>query len=125
MLNAGMELILKKVVSSSETADAVASGALKVFSTPMMIAFMESTAFELAQKKLEEGDTTVGTAVNIKHLKANLVGDELECKAVLTSVEGRKLTYTVEVTHNNELVGTGEHVRYIVNEKKFLENIEK
>ena len=70
MLNAGMELILKKVVSSSETADAVASGALKVFSTPMMIAFMESTAFELAQKNLEEGDTTVGTAVNIKHLKA-------------------------------------------------------
>ena len=125
MLNAGMELTLKKVVSSSDTAAVVASGALQVFSTPMMIAFMESTAFELAQKEMEAGDTTVGTSVNIKHLRANLVGDELKCKAVLTSVVGRKLSYTVEVTYNDEVVGTGDHIRYIVNEKKFLENIRK
>ena len=125
MLRDGMELTLKKVVTSKDTAAKVASGALEVFSTPMMIAFMENTAFELAQKELSAGDTTVGISVNIKHLRANLIGDELECKAILTKVEGKKLHYTVEVTYSGEVVGNGDHVRYIVDEKKFLENIKK
>ncbi len=125
MLREGMELTLNKVVSSADTAARVASGALEVFSTPMMIAFMENTAFELAQRELSAGETTVGISVNIKHMRANLIGDELLCKAVLTKIEGKKLHYTVEVTFSGEVVGCGDHVRYIVDEKKFLENIKK
>lgn len=125
MLREGMELTLKKVVTSEDTAAKVASGALEVFSTPMMIAFMENTAFELAQRELAAGDTTVGISVNIKHMRANLVGDELQCKAVITKIEGKKLHYAVEVTFSGEVVGSGDHVRYIVDEKKFLENIKK
>jgi len=125
MLKDGMKLTLEKVVGSADTAAKVASGALEVFSTPMMIAFMENTAFELAQRELPAGDTTVGISVNIKHMRANLVGDQLECTAELTKVEGKKLHYTVEVTYEGQLVGTGDHVRYVVDEKKFLENIKK
>lgn len=125
MLKNGMKLTLEKVVASADTAAKVASGALEVFSTPMMIAFMENTAFELAQRELPAGDTTVGISVNIKHMRANLVGDQLECMAELTKVEGKKLHYTVEVTYEGQLVGIGDHVRYIVDEKKFLENIKK
>jgi len=125
MLNAGMELTKIKVVGKADTAVVVGSGGLDVFSTPMMIAFMENTAFELAQKELNSGETTVGTSVNIKHLRANLIDDEVQCKAVLTSVVGKKLSYTVDVTYKDELVGTGDHVRYIVDEKKFFENIKK
>lgn len=125
MLREGMELTLKKVVTPADTAAKVASGALEVFSTPMMIAFMENTAFELAQRELSAGETTVGISVNIRHMRANLIGDELQCKAVITKIEGKKLHYTVEVTFSGEVVGGGDHVRYIVNEKKFLENIKK
>ncbi len=125
MLRDGMELTLKKVVASTDTAAKVASGALEVFSTPMMIAFMENTAFELAQRELPAGDTTVGISVNIKHMRANLIGDELECRAILNKVDGKKLHYAVEVTYSGEVVGNGDHVRYIVDEKKFLENIKK
>ena len=63
MLKEGMNFTQSKVVKESETAAKVASGALEVFSTPMLIAFMESTAFTLAQKELGEGDTTVGISV--------------------------------------------------------------
>nr|WP_321328835.1 thioesterase family protein [uncultured Ilyobacter sp.] len=122
-LKEGMKLILEKTVKAEETAAKVASGALDVFSTPMLIAFMENTAFNLAQKELQEGDTTVGISVNIKHLKANLVGDLLKCEALLTKVDGKKLIFDVKVTYNDEIVGEGEHIRYIVNEKKFVERI--
>lgn len=125
MLKEGMQLIQSKVVNEGETAAKVASGALEVFSTPMLIAFMENTAFNLAQKELAEGDTTVGISVNIKHLKANLIGDELSCIATLEKIDGKKLDFSVKVLHGETVVGEGEHSRFIVNEKKFLEKLNK
>lgn len=125
MLKEGMSFTQKKVVMANETAAKVASGALEVFSTPMLIAFMESTAFSLAQKELEDGDTTVGIAVNIKHLKANLIGDELTCTATLEKIDGKKLDFSVKVFHRETLVGEGEHNRFIVNEEKFLAKLNK
>ena len=119
MLKEGMTLTQQKVVNESETAAKVASGALEVFSTPMLIAFMENTAFNLAQKELGEGETTVGISVNIKHMKANLVGDEVVCTATLEKVDGKRLDFSVKVLHGETLVGEGEHSRFIINEEKF------
>lgn len=123
MLKEGMILTLEKIVKESETAAKVASGALEVFSTPMLIAFMENTAFTLVQKEMNEGDTTVGISVNIKHLKANLVGDKLKCEAKLVKIDGKKLDFIVKVFYNDILVGEGEHSRFIVNEEKFLSKL--
>lgn len=123
MLKEGMALVLEKIVNENETASKIASGALEVFSTPMMIAFMENTAFELAQKQLSPELTTVGTSVNIRHLKANLVGDRLECEATLVKVDGKKLGFHVKVTHDGAVVGEGEHNRYIVNTAEFLSKL--
>ncbi len=127
MLKEGMNFTQSKVVKESETAAKVASGALEVFSTPMLIAFMESTAFTLAQKELGEGDTTVGISVNIKHLKANLIGDELTCTAYaqLNNPKCDPLYFSVKVFHGETLVGEGEHSRFIVNEEKFLAKLKK
>lgn len=120
MLKEGITLTLEKVVKAEETAAKVASGALEVFSTPMLIAFMEQTSFELAQQYMKEGDTTVGVSVNIKHLKANLVGDRLKCISTLEKTDGKRLDFSVKVYHNENVVGEGEHSRFVVNEEKFL-----
>lgn len=125
MLKDGMTYLQKKTISEDETADKIGSGGLEVFSTPMMIAFMENTAYKLAETQLEDKDTTVGISLNIKHMRPNLVGDEIECKASLVRVEGKKLYFEVKVTYKDELVGTGDHVRYIVDKKKFIENISR
>lgn len=125
MLQEKMSLTQNKVVGENETAAKVASGALEVFSTPMLIAFMENTAFNLAQKELSEGETTVGISVNIKHVKANLVGDELTCTAILEKIEGKRLDFSVKVFHGETLVGEGEHSRFIINEEKFLAKLNK
>ena len=67
MLKEGISLTLEKIVTAEETAAKVASGALEVFSTPMLIAFMENTAFNLVQPLLDEESSTVGISLNVKH----------------------------------------------------------
>lgn len=123
MLEKNMSFTLEKVVKENETAEKVASGALDVFSTPMLIAFMENTAFKLVEPHLENGLTTVGTAINMKHLKANLVGDKLRCTAKLVEIDRKRLQFQIEVTYEGEIVGVAEHERFIVDEKKFMEKL--
>ena len=123
MLKEGLNFKLTKTVDDSETAAKVASGALEVFSTPSLIAFMENTAFQCVQSVLDEGDTTVGISVNMKHLKANLVGDTVECDATLTKIDGKKLFFDITATSKGDVVGTAEHIRFIVNEEKFLSKL--
>ncbi len=123
MLKEGINFNLTKIVNEDETAAKVASGALEVFSTPSLIAFMENTAFQCVQRFLDEGDTTVGISVNMKHLKASLVGDTVECEAKLVKIEGKKLFFDITSTSNGEIIGTAEHIRYIVNQEKFLSKL--
>lgn len=125
MLKEGIILKQEKRVLESETASKVASGGLEVFSTPMLIAFMENTAYNLVQEYLECGDTTVGIAVNIEHLKANLVGDKIECIAKLEKIDGKKLDFDLIVTYNDEIVGRGKHSRFIVNIEKFVGKLKR
>ena len=123
MLKEGMSLTLEKIVNENETAAKIASGALNVFATPILIAFMENASFELVQKELPAGETTVGISVDIKHLKANLVGDKIKCVSVLEKIDGKKLDFSVKVYHGDTLVVEGKHGRFIVNQEKFLSKL--
>ncbi|RUA08506.1 MAG: dihydrolipoamide acyltransferase [Fusobacteria bacterium] len=125
MLKKGKIYSLEKVVSPSDTAIVVGSGGLEVFSTPSLIAFMEKTAFLCVEDMLEVGSSTVGISVNTKHLKANLVGDKLNCTATLTEIDGRKLYFEIIVTHNETIIGSSFHERFIINKEKFMDKLKK
>lgn len=125
MLEVGMKLEMFKTVTENDTADKIASGAINVFATPIMIGWMEEAASNLAQKELESGFSTVGTEVNIRHLKATLVGTEMKITAELTEIDRKKLVYEVKVYEKEGeiLVGEGSHTRFIVDSEKFYEKI--
>lgn len=121
----GKELELTTIVKESDTARVYGSGLLDVYSTPAMVAFMEKTSMELVQPMLGEGYGTVGIALDINHVKAVPVGEQLRCMSRLSAVEGNKLTFSVEVSCDSGLVGEGSHLRYIIDEKIFLSKINK
>lgn len=125
MLKEGLSYQQEKLVLENETAAVLGSGGVDVFSTPMLIAFMENTAYKLVQEHLDKGDSTVGTSVNINHLKANLVGDKIKCIATLTKIEKKRLDFNVIVTCGDEVMGEGTHSRFIVNLEKFLSKLKK
>ena len=69
--------------------------------------------------KLEEGFTTVGISVNVKHLSATPLGMKVEINSDLIKVDGRALTFKVEAYDEKGLIGEGIHERFIVNNEKF------
>jgi len=108
------------VVEHKDTAAVYGSGALEVFATPAMIALMEKTCLVCVCDKIGEGNTTVGIAVNIKHVKASPVGATIRCEAELTEVDRRLLVFKVQCFEGEALVGEGVHERFVVDSEKFM-----
>ena len=108
-------------VTDANTAAAVGSGGIQVFSTPMMIALMENAALQAVQPHLAAGESTVGTVVNIKHLAATPLGMQVRAVARLDAVEGRRLSFSVEAFDEREKIGEGTHERFVINVERFLE----
>ena len=112
------------VVEHKDTAAVYGSGALEVFATPAMIALMEKTCLMSVADKVGEGNTTVGIAVNIKHLKASPVGTTIRCEAELTEVDRRRLVFSVQCFEGEALVGEGIHERFVVDSEKFMSKLQ-
>ena len=119
MLEVGIKGQRETIVAKENTAAGIGSGSLEVFSTPMMILLMEESCFMSVNDILEEGFTTVGTCVNVKHLSATPLGMKVVIKSELIKVDGRALTFKVEAYDEKGLIGEGIHERFIVNNEKF------
>ena len=116
----GLHNSVTLVVEHKDTAAVYGSGALEVFATPAMIALMEKTCLESVADKIGEDNTTVGIAVNIKHLKASPVGSTIRCEAEITEVDRRRLVFEVKCFEGETLVGEGIHERFVVDSEKFM-----
>lgn len=122
-----MELVpgLKAEVSTlaelEDTAKEVGSGNLLVYATPCMAALMEGAACEAIAECLQEGQSSVGTSLNITHTSATPVGLEVRAEAEVTAVEGKVITFAVRAFDEAGEIGSGTHTRVIVNSQKFLE----
>ena len=108
-------------VERSDTAKEVGSGDLLVYATPCMVALMEGAACEAIAEALKEGQTTVGTALNIEHISATPVGSEVRAEATVTAVEGKVITFEVKAFDEAGEIGKGSHTRVVVNAQKFLD----
>ncbi|AEF93021.1 hypothetical protein Desca_0117 [Desulfotomaculum nigrificans CO-1-SRB] len=111
-------------VEDSNTAIAYGSGGVRVFATPAMIGLMEKAALELADQYLPEGQTTVGTEVNVKHTAATPVGMKVVARAELIEIDGRRLVFKVDASDEAGPIGSGTHERFIINPEKFLQKVE-
>lgn len=83
------------VVTPENTAAAVGSGALPVFATPYMIALMENAACNAIADGLEEGQSSVGTKLDVSHDAATPVGMHVTARAKLVEVDRRRLVFRV------------------------------
>ena len=112
------------IVNETNTAEALGSGSLAVFATPAMIALMEKTARLSVAPFLEDGQSTVGTLVNVKHLSASPVGMKITCRTELKKIDRRRLVFHVECSDEAGIIGEGEHERFIIDEAKFMAKTE-
>lgn len=120
MLKKGASAQSQVIVTEANTAQALGSGDMAVFATPAMVALMENAAMKAVADLLDEGATTVGVEMNCSHIKASGLGAEITATAILTEIEGRKLTFNVGARDAEGMIGEGVHIRFVVDRERFL-----
>lgn len=119
-LKVGMELKKDYMVTRTETAQAMGSGGLEVLATPILVAWAENAAYEMAELCLPDEQTTVGVNINLNHIAATPVGMKVRIKVVLSNIESRRLDFTVEAWDTVQKIGEATHQRFVVQKMKFM-----
>jgi fluoroacetyl-CoA thioesterase len=123
-LRIGMTGEATTTVVHENTAAAVGAGGVEVFGTPMMIALMENAAWNAVAKDLDDGYVTVGTLVNVTHLGATPIGQQVRAQAELIEINNRRLLFKVEAYDQRQKIGEGQHERAIVHLERFLQKLQ-
>lgn len=123
-INPGMTGEQVTIVTDEQTGLAIGSGGVAVYGTPAMIALMEAAAVEAIEPFLPDGAASVGIHIDVKHIAATPVGEEVRARAEVTHVEGKRVDFIVQAWDEKELIGDGMHTRYIINAEQFMARVE-
>lgn len=124
-LKVGMEMKKDYLVTKAETAKSVGSGGLDVLATPMLIAWAENAAYEMAELCLPDEDTTVGVNMNLDHIAATPIGMKVRIRVMLKNIESRRLDFEVEAWDTVQKIGQGTHQRFVVQKRKFMDKVQR
>ena len=124
MIEIGIKGHQETTVTAADVASSVGSGTLQVFATPIMVALMEKAAFLSIEPLLERGQSSVGTRINIEHVRSTAMGKKVWAESEIIAVDRRKLSFKVAAYDEKGLIGQGEHERFIIDIEKFLSKVE-
>jgi predicted thioesterase len=113
----------RTVVVEALLATHLGSGGVKVYATPAMVALIESAAVAAIDPLLPEGQASVGIALDVKHLAATPLGQQVRAQAEVIGVDGRKVTFGVRAWDEHELIGEGTHTRYVIDIARFAKRV--
>jgi len=118
-LSLGLEARIEKSVPHEWTIAAYNPQLPAVLSTPAMIGMMEVAAAKSIEAHLAPGAITVGTRIEVDHLKAVSKGAVVAATARLIAHDGRFLTFEVEARSGEVVLGRGRVFRAIVERRSF------
>jgi len=95
-----------------------------VFATAYLVAFVEATCIAALRPYLGAQERSVGTHIDISHSAATPIGMQVTVTVVLDGIEGRRLRFRVECRDEHEVVGAGDHERFIVDSARFAARVE-
>ena len=124
MVKPGIKGRQETTVTTANIATNVGSGKVKVFATPMMISLIEKAAVLSIEPWLEEGQSSVGTHINVSHCAATPIGMKVWAEAEVIEVDRRKVCFSVKAFDERGLIGEGTHERFIIDVEKFQSKAE-
>jgi fluoroacetyl-CoA thioesterase len=110
-------------VEPDMTADRWGNQGVMVLATPHLVGLFEGTAVRAISRQLEPGQSSVGTHVDIRHLKATPVGETVTLTAEVTSVDGRRIMFHVTAEDSEGVAGEGTHERVLVDLDRFMQRV--
>jgi fluoroacetyl-CoA thioesterase len=110
----GLEATIERVVLPEHTIRHINPNLPAVFSTPSMIGLMEHASVQAVMPELPPGVITVGTRIEVDHLKAVPPGATVRAWAKLVGYKGRFLVFDVEARSGDLVIGRGRVFRAVV-----------
>ena len=95
-----------------------------VLATPIMILAMENAALNAIREYLEPGESAVGTAVDVRHLAATPLGQQVMAEAEVIEVDGRRIVFAVTARDEVEEIGRGTHERMMIDLHRVMQRLD-
>ena len=122
-LSVGASADVTHAVAEADTASALGSGDVPVLGTPRVLALLEAATVAAVARALPDAQTTVGTRVSIEHRAATPVGRTVTARARLLAVDGRRLTFEVELIDGDVVAAFGTVERAVVDRDRFVARV--
>jgi fluoroacetyl-CoA thioesterase len=97
----------------------------QVLATPVMIMIMENAALAAIRPYLDQDESAVGTAINVRHLAATPVGHDVHAEAEVVNVDDKKIEFRVSASDGTEEIGRGTHQRMVIDLPSFNARLAK
>jgi fluoroacetyl-CoA thioesterase len=95
----------------------------QVLATPVMVLAMENAALNAIRPFLEDGESAVGTEINVRHLAATPIGHHVRADAEVIEAIGKRIEFRVSARDELEEIGNGTHQRTVINLQSFNERL--
>jgi fluoroacetyl-CoA thioesterase len=119
-VRSGVHGEIEHVVTDRDTAAALHSGDVPVLGTPRIVSLCEEASIDALAGLLGDGQTSVGSRIEIAHLAPVAVGSKVRATATLDRSEGRRLIFSVSVSDACGLVAAGKITRIVVDRDHFV-----
>lgn len=96
----------------------------RVYTTPWMVSDAEYACHDALVPHLAPGQSTAGVQVSIDHLAPTPLGMKVTVQVQVVEVMQRKVRFAFTVHDEVELVGRGEHTRFIVDVDRTIARLE-
>lgn len=107
-------------VDQSHSAKASGSGTVPTLGTPALVALMERAAINAVRNVLEQGEESIGTMINLRQLVPIGMGKHVRAEAVVSGVEGNRVSFAVTAQDSRQKIAEGTHERVIVDREEFI-----
>jgi predicted thioesterase len=85
-----------------------------------MIGLMELAAARLMKPHLESGESSVGISTNVTHAACRAATGTIRAVATHEGISGRTHRFTIHAFDETGLIGSAEHARTVVADRKLL-----
>ena len=117
-LKVGDDFTIQKTVAIEDTALKYGTGKLHdLLATPSLVGLMIEASVKLIDSKLWEGFISVGKQTSVVHEKPTFLGETVSINVEITEINNNRYHMVMKAYDETGIIGTGEHVRTIVNEK--------
>jgi predicted thioesterase len=110
-------------VESRHAIDFAEGGMPQVLATPWLIWYLEHAARAAVLPVLDDGESTVGTYLEVRHLAPTPVGQHVTCRARVVHVHGQEIAFQLEARDERELVCRGFHRLHVICVERFARRV--